>query len=202
MSTLIRIIVAVIAIAVMAVRTAFRRRAPGSRGALKVRESLPLVLQGISLALGPVSLFVFIAYSGLIRQFALPVPDWTRLIGAGLGISSVGLLSWSHASLGKEFSPFLEVREGQRLITNGPYRFVRHPIYASYLLQILGWVLMTANAAVAAAWLPMAAALPARIFIEERMLEERFGGLYAEYRANTGKIIPGMRRRRARRSAK
>ncbi len=199
MSIPIRIIVALIAIAVMAVRTAFVLRSAGprgagSRGALRVREPIPLVLQAASLALGPASLFVFVAYPEVLGPFALPVPGCVRFLGAAAGVFSVGLLYRSHASLGSEFSAFLEVREGQRLITSGPYRFVRHPLYASYLLQILGWALMTANAAVAAAWLPMAAGLAARIFIEEKMLEKHFGGLYAEYRARTGRIIPRARR--------
>ena len=68
-------------------------------------------------------------YPPWVAQFTLPLPIWLRWIGISLGLISLPLLIWIHHTLGKYWSSILELREEHTLVTSGPYRWVRHPLY-------------------------------------------------------------------------
>jgi protein-S-isoprenylcysteine O-methyltransferase Ste14 len=126
----------------------------------------------------------------LIRKFAFAAPDWLRWAGFGLGLMSVGLFTWTHTVLGRFWSPHLQLRPGHRLIADGPYARIRHPMYSA----ILGW--MMSLGLVAANWIPFAfAALGALSFMlriqgEEKMMLQEFGDEYREYMKRTGRLLP------------
>ena len=190
-----RIVTAAIAAFILAVRAFYARRARPSADAVRVREPLALALQVLSLVLGSVSLALFIFFPSALGAFAVPLPPLMRAAGAAAGAWSAALLARSFAALGPAFSPYLQTRDGQLLVTTGPYRFIRHPMYASYLLQILGWALLSANYGVALAWTPMAAGLLIRMCIEEKMMAGKFKKGYEEYMRRTGRILPRLPRR-------
>jgi protein-S-isoprenylcysteine O-methyltransferase Ste14 len=102
----------------------------------------------------------------------------------------VGLFAWTHVTLGRFWSPCLQLRPDYRLITDGPYARIRHPMYSA----ILGW--MMSLGLVAANWIPLAfAALAALNFIlriqpEEKMMLQQFGDEYREYMKRTGRLFP------------
>lgn len=113
------------------------------------------------------------------------------LLGAGLW------LFWrSHADLGRNWSPSLEIREAQHLVAHGIYRSIRHPMYAAI------WLLAAAQALLVPNWISGPAGLLAfgtmywlRVPREEAMLVERFGDAYREYASRTGRVSPCWRRR-------
>jgi protein-S-isoprenylcysteine O-methyltransferase Ste14 len=127
---------------------------------------------------------------GSLRNFAFPAPGWLRWAGFGLGLASVGLFAWTHVVLGRFWSPYLQLRPGHRLIADGPYARIRHPMYSA----IVGWMislgLVTAN------WIPFVfATLSALNFMlriqgEEKMMLQQFGDEYREYRKRTGRLLP------------
>jgi protein-S-isoprenylcysteine O-methyltransferase Ste14 len=127
---------------------------------------------------------------GSLRGFAFPAPDWLRWAGVGLGIISVGLFAWTHAVLGRFWSPYLQLRPGHRLMTEGPYARIRHPMYSA----IVGWLISLGL--VAASWVPLIlAALGVLNFLlrirgEEKMMLEQFGDEYREYMKQTGRLLP------------
>jgi protein-S-isoprenylcysteine O-methyltransferase Ste14 len=105
------------------------------------------------------------------------------------------VLAWMAAhELGKQWRYEAAISEDHELIRTGPYRWIRHPIYAS----MLGMVLATLAAWT---WWPMAvgslafflAGTEIRVRAEERLLAERFGANFAEYRKNTHAFIPFLR---------
>lgn len=111
----------------------------------------------------------------------------------GGAIMSVGLwLFWrSHANLGESWSVTLELNDNHRLITHGVYRYLRHPMYASFFLLAISQILLLEN------WLAGCAALVAvtllylvRIPHEERMMLEYFGEEYRIYKMKTYGIVP------------
>jgi protein-S-isoprenylcysteine O-methyltransferase Ste14 len=144
------------------------------------------------LLLGALVLYLWFL-GGNLRRFAFPAPDWLRWAGVGLGITSVGLFAWTHQTLGRLWSSYLQLRPGHRLITHGPYARIRHPMYSA----ILGWIMSLGL--VAANWTPVAfAALGAlnvlfRIQGEEKMMLEQFGDEYREYMERTGRLLPVIR---------
>lgn len=127
---------------------------------------------------------------GSLREFTFPAPPWLRWAGLVLGMTSVGLFAWTHAALGRFWSPHLQLRPSHRLIADGPYARIRHPMYSA----ILGW--MMSLGLVAANWIPLAcAALVAvnfalRIQGEEQMMLQQFGDEYREYMKRTGRLLP------------
>ena len=131
------------------------------------------------------------------------LPAWLRWTGAGLCLASVALIAAAHRALDGSFSPTIRLRRQHRLITTGPYRFVRHPMYAAYLLLFLGAFLLSANWAIGAGGVGVIITLMTlRLAGEERRLAERFDGAWLSYRDATGAFFPRLRRvpsRRARR---
>jgi protein-S-isoprenylcysteine O-methyltransferase Ste14 len=75
----------------------------------------------------------------------LSLPSWSRWIGLGIGALSCVFLYVSHLALGSNFSPILHLRERHELVQNGPYRWIRHPIYVSLILMFLSCFLLSAN---------------------------------------------------------
>jgi protein-S-isoprenylcysteine O-methyltransferase Ste14 len=133
---------------------------------------------------------VFCFQGGNLRKFSFPAPGWLRWTGVGLGIASVGLFAWTHAVLGRFWSPYLQLRSDHRLITHGPYARIRHPIYSA----IVGW--LVSLGLVAANRISFVfAALGALNFLlrirgEEKMMLEQFGDEYQDYMMRTGRLLP------------
>jgi len=118
----------------------------------------------------------------------LPWAAGAALLGAGLW-----LFHLSHRDLGENWSITLEVREGHRLVTNGLYARVRHPMYLALLVYGIGQALALPNwlagPSYAAAMLLLIAC---RLGPEERMMLEAFGEEYEAYRARTKRLVPGV----------
>jgi protein-S-isoprenylcysteine O-methyltransferase Ste14 len=103
------------------------------------------------------------------------------------------LFSRSHADLGTNWSITLEVRKEHRLITQGVYRAIRHPMYSALALYTVGQALVIANwVAGLSNVIAFAVLLALRIGAEERMMAEQFGAEYAAYSARTKRLIPGV----------
>jgi protein-S-isoprenylcysteine O-methyltransferase Ste14 len=117
-------------------------------------------------------------------------------LGAIILVLSLLLFWRSHADLGRNWSPSLQLREQHRLVTRGVYRRVRHPMYASEWLWGIAQALLLQNwvagPAGAASFFPLYAL---RVPREERMMLEQFGEEYRTYMKNTGRILPRPGRR-------
>ena len=99
----------------------------------------------------------------------------------------------SHADLGTNWSITLEVREQHRLITQGVYSRIRHPMYLALALYSIGQALVIPNWVAGPSNLIAFAILCAlRVRAEERMMVEEFGDEYAAYSARTKRLIPGV----------
>jgi len=115
--------------------------------------------------------------------------------GAGVLCLAVGLwwFNRSHSDLGTYWSVTLELRENHQLITQGVYRYVRHPMYAALFVYAIGQALTVPNWVAGPSYLAAFGILFAlRIGAEERMMLETFGDEYAAYRARTKRLIPGI----------
>jgi len=94
------------------------------------------------------------------------------------------------AILGFRFSGYITVQKGHTLVTNGLYRYVRHPNYLGGLLGLLGLVLVF-RAGVGLPLLALAAVIfIARINAEERLLASVFGREYEDYRRRSWRLVP------------
>ena len=99
----------------------------------------------------------------------------------------------SHADLGTNWSITLEVREQHRLITQGVYYRIRHPMYSALVLYSLGHALVIPNWVAGPANLVAFAILfTLRVHAEEQMMSDTFGHEYAAYAARTKRLVPGV----------
>jgi protein-S-isoprenylcysteine O-methyltransferase Ste14 len=115
--------------------------------------------------------------------------------GAGVAGLAVGLWFFhrSHADLGTNWSITLEVREKHRLVTEGIYRRIRHPMYMALFLYSVGQALALPNWVAGPSYLVAFGLLFAlRLGPEERMMRAEFGADYDAYVARTKRIIPGI----------
>jgi protein-S-isoprenylcysteine O-methyltransferase Ste14 len=122
----------------------------------------------------------------------VPIPDWLRWVGIALGLVSFVLYAWSQATLGKAWSPHLQMRQEHALVTTGPYTRIRHPIYLALLAFLTGIALVTANWFFIALLVVSIVVLALRIPKEEQMMIEDFGQEYKAYMARTGRLFPGQ----------
>jgi protein-S-isoprenylcysteine O-methyltransferase Ste14 len=110
-------------------------------------------------------------------------------IGAALFVAGLGIAIWARVILGRNWGMPMTQRVQPELITAGPYRTVRHPIYSGLLLALVGTSLVTnliglGIAVVLGAYFAYAAT------VEERNLTATFPDAYPEYRAHTKMLIP------------
>jgi len=120
-----------------------------------------------------------------------PSSVYLQLIGVVLTLTGYFLFIWSVRARGR-YSVSWAMPEDQKLVTRGPYRYVRNPSYLGYFLMFLGLFLVWSNVFTVFPFL----AIPGyyRVAVdEERFLERRFGEAYAEYRKKTGRFIPKIR---------
>ena len=127
---------------------------------------------------------------------SIPMPIWLRLFGMVLALLGIGLLQWSQNTLGKNWSDRPRITEEQELVTEGPYRWIRHPIYTAFLMIMTSTLFISANWFIGLVWIGSTSLdVLARIRWEEKMLEARFGEHYREYRKQTGTLLPLAPRR-------
>lgn len=129
--------------------------------------------------------------TGLFDFANYALPDWVTGIGVVAQIPFLWLFWRSHADLGRNWSPGLEVREGHGLVTSGIYGRIRHPMYAAIWLSALSQPLLIHN------WIAGALVIPAfaamwflRVPNEEALMRQRFGSAYDDYAARTGRAVP------------
>jgi protein-S-isoprenylcysteine O-methyltransferase Ste14 len=121
------------------------------------------------------------------------LPPWVRWMGLPLGLLAVAWAFWMFHALGSNLTDTVNVRKHATLVTNGPYRWVRHPLYLAAILIVVSFSLLTASAFFAMIGGLAIALLIVRSGTEEAKLEERFGADYREYRSRTGFLLPRLR---------
>ena len=125
-----------------------------------------------------------------LNLFAAPFPAWSRWMGVGLGVLSLPLLTWVHHTLGKHWSTNLQLKQNHTLIAEGPYRWVRHPMYTALFSFFVGLALISASWLVVVLIVVAILVLYARIGKEETMMIEQFGDEYRAYLRRTGRFLP------------
>jgi len=123
---------------------------------------------------------------------AVPLPVALRWTGVGLALITGLLLVWMFRTLGRNLTDTVVTRKEHTLVTTGPYRWVRHPLYT-----LAAW-LGVANSLAAANWFffVMGGAIFLLLAIRTRKEEEnliaRFGDGYRNYMQHTGRFLPRL----------
>jgi protein-S-isoprenylcysteine O-methyltransferase len=147
------------------------------------RGYVPAVLLPIEWLLPPALIALRV---GEIEAGWLPV----RLAGLAVGLAGAALLVWAAVLLGRFLRHEAAVREDHALVTSGPYRFVRHPVYTGYLALLLGSGVASLNVCVLSLWPISLLGILIQAASEEQVLRERFGRDYELYVRRTGRLVP------------
>lgn len=147
------------------------------------RRYVPVVLLPVEWLLPPALIALRI---GAFEAGWLPV----RVVGLGVGLAGAVLLVWASLLLGRLMLHEAAVRQDHALIDGGPYRFVRHPVYAGYLALLLGSGVAALNVCVCLLWPVSLLGILIQAASEEQLLRERFGQEYERYVRRTGRLIP------------
>ena len=179
------------AVVMIAIRAPHGRR---SRS-VKVARSHKTALETLLLVLAWIGFFVPLLWVvSPVFAFA-EYPLRVGPLAAGVACLAIGLWLFfrSHADLGTNWSVTLELRQEHRLVTQGVYRAIRHPMYTALTLYAVGQALVIPN------WVAgfsnvtaFAVLLALRLGKEEKMMAEQFGAEYAAYSARTKRLVPGV----------
>lgn len=170
-------------------------RARARRAAERRRDPVSLV----GLALEFAAFLGLYALRDAARALPAAVPSplaWSVVVAAGLLLAaSVVLADRALAVLGAQWRVVASVAAADRLVMDGPYARVRHPVYTAMLGMLLGTgVLLAAPLVVAGAAAVYLAGTAIRIRSEDRLLRARFGAAHEAYAREVPALLPRVRR--------
>lgn len=163
-------------------REAVRREGGGAVLAVRILVFLVLVA----------FLAMYIIGMTWIEACAFTLPAWLRWIGFVLGLLSLLFWTWTQVTLDTRWSAQLQLRSGHRLVTDGPYARIRHPLYSAMFAWAISLVLLTANWVFAGLAVLSIAGTMVRVPKEERMMLDAFGDEYRAYMRRTGRYFPRL----------
>lgn len=105
--------------------------------------------------------------------------------------AGIGLRTWSKIVLGRYYTFSIGLTEGHRILKDGPYRLVRHPLYLGTFLAVAGFPLLTQSwFTVWVLTLPTALVYGVRLIREDKYLLAQLGADYHGYASRTARLIP------------
>ena len=178
------------------IRAFYQRKAQRNRGKVEFREGRLYLLARLSIGIPFMLLFfAYLIRPSLLAWANLPLPVWARWTGVILGLTSLPLILWVQRALDDNFSTTLHVRDEHSLVTGGPYRWVRHPMYTVLYIHWIGIALITANWVIGGVpLLALTLIVASRLKKEEALMIEKFGDRYRWYMERTGRFFPRLSR--------
>ena len=157
----------------------------------KREEGIVSKIAGVLGIIGFLSAIAYAINPDWVEFASLPLPIWLRWLGVGIALIGFALLQWSQSTLGKSWSDTPRMMKEQALITSGPYRIIRHPIYTAFILILGSTLFISANWLIGLCWAGMTTLeVASRIGFEESLMLEFFGEQYREYMKKTGRLFP------------
>jgi protein-S-isoprenylcysteine O-methyltransferase Ste14 len=127
----------------------------------------------------------------LMRRLYPDTPgiEW---LGAAIVVGGVAFAVWARATLGRNWSGQIQIKSDHQLISAGPYRFVRHPIYTGILGGILGTAVAIGEVRGAIAFVLILIGFANKARKEESFLARQFGEAFDEHAKRTGFFLPRL----------
>ena len=180
----------------------------GVRVAIQLRRTGSTGLHGLPPDAGPLEWItggMFIAgllTGGMAPILALldvfePIPALDGAVGNTIGlvlaVCGIALTFGAQLAMGDSWRVGVDPEERTELVTDGPFRLVRNPIYSTMLPTVFGLVLMVPSVIAIAGFATLVVALELQVrLVEEPYLLQVHGGTYVDYAARVGRFIPAV----------
>jgi len=189
-----RLVLAVVLAGMAAVRVYYQAQSfESGKGSEEFEGRLYIALISIAGLIGFAALVTYLVSPNRMAWASLPLPGWIRWLGAPLGVAGGAGLLWVHRELGRNFRATLHLRPDHQLVTSGPYRRVRHPMYTAIYAILISFLLLSANWFIGGGFIAtFTAVLVWRVPREEAVMTARFGDQYRAYMARTGRLLPHL----------
>jgi len=190
-----RILAALVLFTGVGISSYFRRKADRDSGE-KISRSVDgsammtmIRIGGLLLWLSPL---IYLINPGWMNWSKIGLPEWARWLGVGIGILCVLGIYWLFSSIGSGITPTSATRTQHTLVTSGPYRWVRHPLYTVGSSMFVAFGMMADNWLIAGLGISTFILMAIRTSKEEANLIEKFGDEYREYMRRTGRFFPKL----------
>ncbi|MCM3611874.1 isoprenylcysteine carboxylmethyltransferase family protein [Planococcus sp. MERTA32b] len=161
----------------------FRNRGTGEGSAVE-RRSFLLIFAALSATISAAAIV------GEMRQFETAAP-WLKSIGIIFFGIGVFLRYWGIIHLKAQFTRHVTVQQGDGIVSTGPYRKLRHPLYTGLLMIAVGMALFFQSIIIAVVGGAVVGwALARRMDGEEELLIKEFGEEYREWMKRRARLIP------------
>lgn len=160
-----------------------RGRAAGKK--IVARQKLTILF----LQVIPLTMLIVAPYCDR-RQWGVMGHQEIRYVGLALTLVGFTFMNWAILALGKQFSLDVTVQENHRLITKGPYLYIRHPRYLGIILFLFG-IAMVFRSWIALVLAALSVAvLIWRIHDEEKLMHEEFSTEWRQYAQKSWRLLP------------
>ena len=188
-----RILAAILFLTGIGISGYFRRKADRESGEKIPRKvdgtamMTAIRFAGLILWLSPL---VYLINPSWMAWSKIRLPEWTRWLGIGIGLFCTIGIYWLFSSIGSGITPTSTTRKEHKLVTNGIYRYIRHPLYTFGASTFIAFGMMADNWFIAALGILTFILMAIRTPKEEANLIEKFGDEYREYMKHTGRYFP------------
>jgi protein-S-isoprenylcysteine O-methyltransferase Ste14 len=162
---------------------------------VRFRSRRPIVEQRVgSLPAPPALISWLIPPIILLVQVGQIPAEWmlVRVIGVALSLYAIVMMPWAIRALGGSYAPGPAVLQEHALVSSGPFRLVRHPIYSAVAALWLGAALGTLNWLLLGLWPMIVAGVAKQARAEEEMLRAKFGDTYDAFARPKGRLVPKL----------
>jgi protein-S-isoprenylcysteine O-methyltransferase Ste14 len=190
-----RILAALVLFTAIGISSYFRRKADresGEKISRRVDGSVMMTLIRIGGLLLWLSPLVYLINPAWMVWSKIGLPEWVRWLGVGIGFLCVLGIYWLFSSIGSGITPTSATRQQHVLVTNGPYRWVRHPLYTVGSSMFIAFGMMADNWFIAGLGALTFILMAIRTPKEEANLIEKFGDEYRDYMKRTGRFLPKL----------
>ncbi len=190
-----RVLAAITLFTAVGISSYFRRKADresGEKVSRKVDGSAMMTIikvGGLILWLSPL---VYLINPAWMAWSKIGLPEWVRWLGVGIGVLCTTGIYWLFSSIGSGITPTSATRKEHKLVTSGPYRWVRHPLYTVGSSMFISFGTMADNWFIIVLGILAFIGMAIRTPKEEANLVAKFGDEYREYMKHTGRFFPKL----------
>ena len=156
----------------------------------KIEGPASSLLHSLLLIAGFIIVFLNRFQTGLLGLRLIPASLGIQLGGVFISVIGAGFAIWARLILGTNWSAKVAIKEGQRLVQNGPYAIVRNPIYTGVLFFMIGAALVSGEVRGLLGLGLVLIYVWHKGMTEERFLSQEFGEEYHEYQKRVKFMIP------------